>query len=123
MRTLLHTAILVTIPLLVLAPTTFGSNESSYLYGKTQGKLDWKSCTTYADKNGDAPDCVGVDDSCHSPLQVFVRNQTTGLLDGLHPHLDYNTISNQTACHDGYEKAWSNVCDYKKAMEFSLDCP
>jgi len=112
----MNTIILLIIPLLVLAPTmAYATNEGSYLYGKKQGRYDWESCTTYADKDGNYPACDGLGFSCDpSNSHVFVRNQTTGLLDQSNSVI----VTNQTACSDGYIHAWNHVCDQDKARNF-----
>lgn len=73
-----------------------------------------------ADKDGNYPACDGLGFSCDpSNSHVFVRNQTTGLLDQSNSVI----VTNQTACSDGYIHAWNHVCDQDKARKFSLDCP
>jgi hypothetical protein len=88
------------IPVLLLTPTiAMATNESSYLYGKQQGKLEWSNCTTTADDNGNIPDCL-------SGVHVCSAN-----------------VDNQTACIDGYVQSWNHSCNPTQAHKLSIGCP
>jgi hypothetical protein len=90
------------------------------LYGKKQGKYDWQSCTSLADKDGNFGTCDGPSFSCNPDnSHVYVRNQTDGLL----YQSNLVQVTNQTACVDGYIHGWNHVCDQKKARDSHQDCP
>ena len=78
------------------------TNESSYKYGYQQGKSEFANCDDF-----DA-DCTAAPDDCQSPVTTYTKNVTSGYYDIR--HTSYNTMTNQSACMDGYSHAWEDSC-------------
>lgn len=112
--------LIISLNLSIIMKLVKGTNESSYQYGYQRGNDSWGDCTTPADDNGNKPDCIYPSDACVNPTIITVKNATTGYFD---PFLDYNTMTNKTACISGYIDAWNHSCHSVTARKFSLNCP
>ena len=70
--------------LLILPTIAYATDESSYLYGKGQGKGAFGDCLNFNS------DCYTAEEVCQNLTTTYVRNETTGLLDSIY----HNDIMN-----------------------------
>lgn len=76
-----------------LAQVAHATDESSYEYGYKMAQVDYR-------------DCLAADNGCGTVTTAC-----------------FSSMTNNTACIDGYVHGWNHVCDPVKAKENDLNCP